>query len=73
MRASIFYNEPLFEMVEETFAYPLIEMINELVGIFGLYFGFSVISLAPLIKHLISKVLLRVQSNKKMFMNDIIK
>lgn len=37
-----------YEMVEETETYPIEEMINELVGIFGLYFGFSVISMTPL-------------------------
>lgn len=33
----------------ETEAYPLEEMINEIAGIFGLYFGFSVTSLVPLL------------------------
>lgn len=37
-----------YEVLEETVAYPFQEMVNELAGIFGLYFGFSVISVAYL-------------------------
>lgn len=43
-------------MLEEAEAYPKEEMYNELAGIFGLYFGFSVISLASLFHHTLKKV-----------------
>jgi hypothetical protein len=55
--ANVFYNDLSYELLDETPAYPLEEMINELAGIFGLYFGFSIISLAPLFHLAYGKVL----------------
>lgn len=44
----VFYTALSYEIVVETEAYPLEEMVNELAGIFGLYFGFSVTSIVPM-------------------------
>ncbi len=45
---AIFYADLSYELLEETPSYPEQEMINELAGIFGIYFGFSIMSLVPL-------------------------
>lgn len=57
-------------MFEETEAYPLEEMVNELTGIFGLYFGFSVLSLASLCNFVFEKV--HVTYQKKTYAGDAI-
>lgn len=44
------FTDMSYDLLEETAAYPLQEMVNELTGIFGLYFGVSVVSLARLLK-----------------------
>lgn len=50
----------------ETEAYPFEEMINELAGIFGLYFGFSVTSLAPIFFVAVEKLRKRTAGRKSM-------
>lgn len=45
----VFYESFMVSSIEEIEAYPLSEMLNELAGIFGLFFGFSVITVAVLI------------------------
>lgn len=48
--ADIFYADLSYQILTETYAYPMEEMINELVGIMSLYFGFSFVSLAILVR-----------------------
>lgn len=51
----VFYTDLSYESIEETESYPKQEMINELAGITGLYFGFSLVSLASYFRTLIDK------------------
>lgn len=51
----VFHTDLSYESVEETESYPLEEMINELAGVCGLYFGFSVISIASFFRGMIEK------------------
>lgn len=61
-----------FELLNETEAYPIEEMINELAGVFGIYFGFSVISLGPLFQ-LAIKSLFRTENNNSINDNRIMR
>lgn len=64
MRLRVFYAALSYESIVETEAYPLEEMVNELVGIIGLYFGYSVTSVAPLCYLVVQKLYLsNSQSN----------
>ena len=47
--ASVFYRDFGVTNVVEVEAYPLDEMLNELAGIGGLYFDFSIITIAVLL------------------------
>lgn len=47
--ARIFYKDLTIKNIEEVEAFPFDELANELVGIAGIYFGFSAITVALLI------------------------
>lgn len=46
----VYYSDLSYRVVTEEEAYPLKEMINEMAGITGLYFGFSFLSIITMIK-----------------------
>ena len=45
----IFYEDLSYDVLVEEDAYPLEEMINEMAGVFGIYFGFSMLSIATML------------------------
>lgn len=52
----VFYPDLTYEILEDIETYPIEEMLNELAGICGLYFGVSLLSLASLIHLAMRKV-----------------
>lgn len=49
MAASVFYRDFSVTNIVEVEAYPFTEMLNELAGIAGLYFEFSIVTIAVLL------------------------
>lgn len=48
VRVGLYYHDLSVTYFVETEVYPLSEMLNELTGIIGLYFGFSMLTVAAL-------------------------
>lgn len=46
----IYYSDLSYRVINEEVVYPLKEMVNEWTGILGLYFGFSFLTVAAMIK-----------------------
>lgn len=53
---SVFYVDLKYDVIVENQAYPIGEMFNELAGIVGLYFGFSVLTIANLLQTAVQRV-----------------